>query len=173
MHFPDLLDRKLKLIWAALNEVLCDDITADLSLHKKKWKGIGFVVQNGVMCVQVPCEKGSNTVSALSQLVEEWLLTCVEKYECLKENGMCVYVCNQMIVVLEELSSDSCYRLDMSHAARGEDDIKRDFILLDFNGNVSFISMQQPGVFLQNEHWVRSRMYIVLEVKMEKKRAEG
>ena len=168
MHFTDLLDPKLKSIWEALGNLMKDDIGIDLSLHKEKLEEVGFECNDGMLCVRCKCEESADRSSELSKLAGEWLSTCVNKHNLLKEKGFCVVVCDQRVVVMEDARRCGVYKPELTIAARGLEDIKREFILVDFNGNVSFFEFQQPDVFLSAGHWTMSRMYIVLEIKIER-----
>ena len=168
MHFADLIDSKLRLIWRALGKIMKEDIGIDLCLHKEKLEDIGFEWNDGVLCAKGGCGQNIEISSELSTLGAKWLSACVPKYKSLTENGLNVVVCDQRIVVIGDVKKGGVYRPELSNAARGLEDIKREFILLDCNESVSFFEFQQPGVFLDIGHWVTSRMYILLEIKIER-----
>lgn len=47
-------------------------------------------------------------------------------------------MCDQRIVVIGDVKKGGVYIPELSNAARGLEDIKREFILLDYNESVSF-----------------------------------
>lgn len=68
IHFADLIDSKLRLIWRALGTMMKEDIGIDLCLHREKLEDIGFEWNDGVLCAKGGCGQNIEMNSELSTL---------------------------------------------------------------------------------------------------------
>ena len=79
-----------------------------------------------------------------------------------------VYVC---LAAQETVGTDVCYKPSITVAARAGRDINREFIIVDCNGVAQFVELNGQhanNALIQENAWIRSRFYLIMEVKMVK-----
>ena len=168
--FKCAINADLGKVLHTMGAVVAENKKAEFYSHRAVTEKIGFVHEAGVMYI----ESKTGATDALHCLASNWLSKYVSKYGDMKERGMCVKVCHVCITMAEDIGANASYKLANTHAARGDRDINREFILVDYNGNARFAEWSGEGggaELLGGADWVHSRFYLILEVKTARQTA--
>ena len=171
LRFEEVVHKAHQRIWKTLCSILQENLKVDFSVEIERMERLGFDCDNEILCLR----HGGEVEGELAALAGVWLSKYVRKCGDLKERGLAVKVCESIILVQKRVGGCESYKLPMSCASRGQLDIDREFIVVDCNGNASFI--EHRGVngcsgLISVDQWRQSRMYLVLEIKIMRKKAE-
>jgi hypothetical protein len=168
-RFELLIDDNLSKTFQALVAMLSSDMKVDFSTQRELAKEVGLVPEDGVM--YATCKRKASR--ELDRLAGEWVHQYVPKYSDMDANAMMIRVSDVCITLKESVHAAATQRLTTSSAARAGNDINREFITVDANGTARFVEWSGKGgscALLGDAEWVKSRLYLVLEIKIAKRR---